>query len=91
MTDDKSSGKHVRKQRQIERAPHLSTDAKLAKLADKICDVRDMLASPPADRPVERKQAYFDWAAKVVAGLRGVHPGLEAVFDQLLARHAELR
>jgi hypothetical protein len=35
-----------RKQRQVERAPHLSTDAKLVKLADKICDVRDMLASP---------------------------------------------
>ena len=50
MTDDKSLGKHARKQRQIERAPHLSTDAKLVKLADKICDVRDMLASPPAGR-----------------------------------------
>ncbi len=34
----------------------------------------------------ERKQAYFDWAANVVAGLRGVHPGLEAVFDGLYAR-----
>jgi guanosine-3',5'-bis(diphosphate) 3'-pyrophosphohydrolase len=91
VTDDKSLEKHVRKQRQIEHAPHLSTEAKLVKLADKICNLRDMLASPPADWPVERKQAYFDWAAKVVAGVRGVHPGLEAVFNQLLARHAELR
>ena len=39
---------------------------------------------------LERKQAYFDWASKVVAGVRGVHPNLEAVFDGLVARHAEL-
>ena len=91
VTDDKSLEKHVRKQLQIEHAPPLSTEAKLVKLADKICNVRDMLASPPADWSVERKQEYFGWAAKVVAGLRGVHPGLEAVFDGLLARHGELR
>lgn len=91
VTDDKSLDKHVRKQRQIEHAPHISKEAKLVKLADKICNLRDVLASPPADWSPERKQGYFDWAAKVVAGVRGVHPELEAVFDGLLARHAELR
>lgn len=91
VTDDKTLDKHVRKQRQIEHAPHISKEAKLVKLADKICNLRDILASPPADWSPERKQGYFDWAAKVVAGVRGVHPKLEAVFDGLLARHAELR
>ena len=91
VTDDKSLDKHVRKQRQIEHAPHISKEAKLVKLADKICNLRDILVSPPADWSPERKQGYFDWAAKVVAGVRGVHPELEAVFDGLLARHAELR
>lgn len=81
VTDDKSLEKHVRKQRQIEHAPHISTEAKLVKLADKICNLRDILASPPASWSTERKQAYFDWASKVVAGVRGVHPNLEAVFD----------
>jgi len=62
-------------------------------LADKISNLRDILASPPAtchlppaNWSTERKRAYFDWAAAVVAGLRGVHPGLEAVFDGLYAR-----
>lgn len=86
VTDDKSLEKSVRKQLQIEHAPHISPQAKLVKLADKISNVRDILASPPADWSAERKQAYFDWAAAVVAGLRGVHPGLEAVFDGLYAR-----
>lgn len=90
VTDDKSLDKDVRKQKQIEHAPHISREAKLVKLADKISNLRDILASPPADWPPERKQKYFEWAASVVAGLRGVHPGLEAVFDSLLARRNEL-
>lgn len=89
VTDDKALEKHVRKQRQIEHAPHLSTQAKLVKLADKICNLRDILASPPANWSAERKRAYFDWAAQVVGGVRGVHPGLEAVFDGIYARGAE--
>ena len=89
VTDDKSLEKSVRKQLQVEHAPYISTEAKLVKLADKICNLRDILASPPADWTVERKQAYFEWAAGVVAGLRGVHPGLESVFDGLYARRAE--
>ena len=91
VTDDKRLPKGERKRLQIEHAPTISRSAKLVKLADKICNLRDILASPPADWSPERKQGYFDWAAKVVAGVRGVHPELEAVFDGLLARHAELR
>ncbi len=90
VTDDKSLDKASRKQKQIEHAPHISREAKLVKLADKISNLRDILSSPPADWPAERKKAYFDWASKVVDGVRGVHPELEAVFDGLCSRHAEL-
>lgn len=90
VTDDKSLEKSLRKLRQVEHAPHISTEAKLVKLADKISNLRDILASPPADWSAERKQTYFEWAAQVVAGLRGVHPRLESVFDGLYARRAEL-
>jgi guanosine-3',5'-bis(diphosphate) 3'-pyrophosphohydrolase len=90
VTDDKSLGKAERKQLQIEHAAHCSPQAKLVKLADKICNLRDLLASPPADWSPERKADYFDWAANVVAGLRGAHPGLEAVFDGLYARRLGL-
>ena len=91
VTDDKTLDKDARKQRQIEHAPHISKEAKLVKLADKICNLRDILASPPADWSPERKQGYFNWSAQVVDGVRGAHPGLESVFDGLLARHAEIR
>jgi GTP diphosphokinase / guanosine-3',5'-bis(diphosphate) 3'-diphosphatase len=90
VTDDKSLPKQVRKQLQIEHAANASREAKLVKLADKICNLRDILSAPPAGWPAERKQAYFDWAAQVVANIRGIHPGLEAAFDELHARTAEL-
>ena len=83
VTDDKRiKDKAVRKQLQVEHAPHISTQAKLVKLADKICNLRDMAVSPPAGWSRERKTEYFDWAARVIAGVRGTHPRLEALFDQ---------
>ncbi|MFL5363291.1 MAG: hypothetical protein ACJ78U_20175, partial [Myxococcales bacterium] len=75
-----------RKRRQIEHAPSLSLRAKLVKLADKICNVRDVAADPPAGWPLERRQEYFDWAKAVIDGLRGVSPVLEAKFDDMYAR-----
>ena len=90
VTDDKSLDKAVRKEEQVRHAPHISHEAKLVKLADKICNLRDILASPPADWSADRKREYFDWAARVVAGLRGAHPALEAVFDGLRGRQSEL-
>lgn len=90
VTDDRSLPKTERKRRQIEHAAHISPSAQLVKLVDKICNLRDILASPPADWSAERKEEYFDWAAQVVAQMRGVHPELEAVFDGLMARRAAL-
>jgi len=86
MTDDKSLEKAVRKELQVEHAPHASAGARMIKLADKICNVRDVAASPPPDWPVARRAEYLDWSARVVAGCRGCQPALEALFDRELAR-----
>ncbi len=86
VTDDKSRPKAERKRLQVEHAGGLSTRAKLVKLADKICNVRDVADDPPKDWPLARKQEYFDWAKSVVDRLRGVNEPLESKFDQLYAR-----
>ena len=91
VTDDKSLDKAARKQMQIEHAPHISIEAKMVKLADKICNLRDILTTPPAGWPLERKLAYFEWANDVVAGLRGTNIKLEQVFDGLVAKGRALR
>ena len=83
VTDDKSLPKAERKRLQIEHAPAASPRAKLVKLADKICNLRDIAASPPADWPESRKAGYRDWAKRVVDGLRGANPALERIFDGL--------
>ena len=90
VTDDKSLPKAERKRLQIEHARSASTRTKHLKLADKISNLNSILASPPADWSAEKKREYFDWAAQVVAGCRGVNPWLEARFDAAYARRAEL-
>src|SRR3977135_3612162 len=71
VTDTKWLQKGTRKKLQVARAGRSSSAAKLVKPADKICNLRDLLASPPADWSVERKRDYFDWAKSVVDRVRG--------------------
>ncbi|MBI4693810.1 MAG: bifunctional (p)ppGpp synthetase/guanosine-3',5'-bis(diphosphate) 3'-pyrophosphohydrolase [Gammaproteobacteria bacterium] len=88
VTDDKSLPKAERKERQVEHAPHATHAARLVKLADKICNLRDIASSPPADWPASRKDEYYDWAKRVVDGLRGTNAALERLFDAAYARRS---
>ena len=81
VTDDKSLEKHERKRRQIEKAPRLSPRAKIIKLADKIANLTDLIASPPAHWPLERRQQYVEWSNQVIAGCRGHNVRLEEIYD----------
>ena len=58
VTDDKTLAKEVRKQLQIDHAPHKSTGAALIKLADKLANLRDLSQSPPTSGKVPI-DAYF--------------------------------
>ena len=99
VTDDKALPKQRRKDLQVEHAAHLSDRAKLVKLADKICNVRDMAQAPPADWSPERRMEYFAWSRRVVAGCRSVSEQLAEEFDliasegeeALVAEHPHLR
>lgn len=86
VTDDKSLDKAMRKEKQVEQAAFIRDQSKLVKLADKICNLRDVANDPPADWDLDRRRAYFDWSMRVIDRLRGVHPGLEALFDDACAR-----
>ena len=85
VTDDTRLAKAERKRLQIEHAARLSPEAKLVKLADKICNLRDVAERLPSGWDLARRREYFDWAKRVVDNLRGVHPRLESAFD---AAHA---
>lgn len=86
VTDTKWLGKVARKKLQVSKARRASKGAKLVKLADKIANLRDIVASPPKDWSTDRRREYFDWAKSVVDQLRGVSPKLETRFDQIFRR-----
>lgn len=83
LTDVTFLAKELRKRLQVAKAGRVSDRARQVKLADKICNLRDILASPPAGWSLARRQKYTDWAKDVVDQARGVNPRLERMFDQL--------
>lgn len=86
VTDDKHLEKEERKRRQVLHAAAISSRAQLVKLADKICNLRDLAGSPPRDWSLARRREYFEWARAVVDQMRLASPQLAAVFDAAYAR-----
>lgn len=86
VTDDKDLPKAERKEKQVEHAAHLSIEAKLVKLSDKISNIREIANDPPEGWSKERKLEYLRWGERVInAGLRGVNADLEKLFDETVA------
>ena len=83
VSDDKDLPKDVRKQYQIDHTDSLSFGARNIKLADKICNIEDLIESPPVDWSVKRKIDYAAWGHEVVKKLRGTNLKLERFFEGL--------
>ncbi|CAH1789239.1 unnamed protein product [Owenia fusiformis] len=86
VSDDKTLPKMERKRLQIEHASSCSPQAKLVKLADKLYNLRDLNCCTPEGWSEERVTEYFEWAAKVVKGLRGTNKTLENELDKLFRK-----
>ena len=86
VTDTKWLTRDARKRLQVSKAARSSPEARLVKLADKICNLRDIVASPPAGWSLDRQREYFEWAKSVVDQLRGTHETLERRFDEIYRR-----
>jgi len=81
VTDDKTLPKAERKRLQVANAPYKSARAQVIKLADKISNLRALLASPPPDWTLQRRREYAEWARQVVNALSRPNPMLKAEFD----------
>ena len=86
VTDDQTLSPQQRKQMQIDQAHLKSSRARLVKLADKICNVRDIIEHPPEGWSPERKRRYVAWARAVVDRIRGSNRPMEEYFDALCER-----
>ena len=91
VTDDKKLKKEERKRLQVVNAPKKSVRAQVIKLADKVSNVRSILASPPAGWDVERKRDYFEWAKQVVDGLTSPNAILKEEFEQVYRMSEHLK
>jgi hypothetical protein len=83
VTDDKSLPKEKRKELQVEHAKHISREAKLVKMADKIHNLRDLVGNPVPGWSVERIQGYFIWSRAVMDGCRGINYPMDQELDLL--------
>jgi guanosine-3',5'-bis(diphosphate) 3'-pyrophosphohydrolase len=89
VTDDKEVSKSERKEFQINNAPLSSLNARKLKIADKICNMRDII-SYPLDWSMERKLNYLKWAKKVFDACGNVNPLLEKIFTNTYNEGIEL-
>jgi guanosine-3',5'-bis(diphosphate) 3'-pyrophosphohydrolase len=85
VTDDKNLSKEERKRLQVAHASEKSLLARKLKLADKICNVNDIIHHPPGNWTTERKLSYLTWAEDVLKGLKGANPALEDRLAKLIA------
>jgi guanosine-3',5'-bis(diphosphate) 3'-pyrophosphohydrolase len=86
VTDDKRLPKAKRKREQIRHARKLSPGARQVKLADKLCNLREIVASPPVSWSAERRAAYFEWSKAVVDAIRRPNRALKRAFDMAYAQ-----
>ena len=77
VTDDKNLAKEERKRLQIVKAHLKSRPARKLKLADKICNVHDIIHHAPSGWTNQRRLDYLLWCEQVLEGLRGVNYLLE--------------
>ncbi|HBH48343.1 MAG TPA: phosphohydrolase [Bacteroidales bacterium] len=81
VTDDMQLAKEIRRRKQVEGANALSDEAKLIKIADKTCNILDILTTR-IEWNRSRKVEYVLWAKEVVKGCRGINHLLEDEFDK---------
>lgn len=79
VTDDMTLPKEIRKQKQIESAAYLSQRAKLIRIADKVCNVLDILQTK-YHWTTPQKRNYISWTIKVTDRCKGINSPLDQAF-----------
>lgn len=79
-TDDKELPRKERRALQVEHAPNISPGAKLIKLADKLCNVRDIRTANDDVWSRKKRRKYIEWANEVVTALGQVNEALERAY-----------
>ena len=83
ISDEKGLDRKVRKRLQIQDAKNLSYEAKIIRIADKLCNIQDNCGIDAPNWDYDRKYEYLQWAEEVVNQIKGTHEELEnSFFDE---------
>ncbi len=88
VTDDMSLPEVTRKELQITKAKGLSENAKKLKIADKYCNISDLI-NYPINWNRERKLNYINWSMKVFEGCKGINIQLDELFTNICKQAIE--
>lgn len=89
VTDNMKLPEKERKELQVINAAQLSSKAKMIKVADKICNIDDILTYP-ITWTKRRKRNYIEWAKKVCEGCKGQNLILDRKFGEIYNKGMEL-
>ena len=84
VSDDPALSGMARKDAQVVKVGMISPEGKLIKVADKICNLQDVLYRPPVTWDDARKAAYFDFAERVFNAANIKNPYLVECFNDLM-------
>jgi (p)ppGpp synthase/HD superfamily hydrolase len=88
LTDDMSLSYDVRKKIQVDHAFYLTYEAGCIKIADKYCNIWDIL-NTTIGWPRSRKIQYVKWAVQVVERIQNKNQELEKLFYQIMETASE--
>jgi len=83
-TGEKIFTKLVRKEKEIDHASSLTSQARLIKLADKLDNLRDLARRSPENWSSERVDEYFRFVGRIVENIKGTNKTLEDKIEVLL-------
>jgi len=89
VSDDMTLSYSQRKNIQIIKANTLSYEARCIKIADKTCNIRDILATR-IYWSRKQKIRYIEWAIQVISRIRDTHKGLVEEFDITIGNAEEI-
>ena len=87
VSDDPDLHGDERKNAQIEKVKSISESAKLIKVADKICNLKDILWNPPVDWDVLQKEKYRDFAKAVFDSANVSNQFLINLFNSVISEN----
>lgn len=89
LTNEDHLSREEQQRQQLLRARDRSERARKIKLADKVCNVFDILHHPPQGWSKTQKMDYIRHAGQLVDLIRGTQPVLEQAFDELYRQASE--